>query len=378
MRYVLYAAGAVALALLSSPDSIACALAATASALFEATPFLVAAILISAIMPRAAIVDYLGCGCAEGPSARSVPAAAATWLLFGPAVAVARFVAAVIVDRLLRRHSERRATLPTASNVLHELAALLPAAMLAGAAVQLATTLVLDHLSAPAGAALGALLGFTAAPCGLGAVAVAGALRVRSPIAAAAFLCIAGIADLRALRSRSHCITEHDAFGYVLLAVALGIVAWRHGGALVHPSFAAAIACCAIVAAACAFAHRRRRSPTARIAPAFMLFGALIGAPPPQYHATETTLSDAFAGERITFTGVLARNGDVASIVRYAITCCRADAAPVALRLDRIPSYTGGTWLRVAGTMENATGELRLRPASVERIQPPPDPFIYR
>ena len=46
--------------------------------------------------------------------------------------------------------------------------------------------------------------GFAAAPCGLGAVAVAGALRVRDPIAAAAFLCVAGIVDARALFAWSH------------------------------------------------------------------------------------------------------------------------------------------------------------------------------
>ena len=109
-----------------------------------------------------------------------------------------------------------------------------------------------------------------------------------------------------------------------------------------------------------------------------MLAGALLGAAPPQYRATETTLTDLFAGERLTFTGALARDGNASAVVRYAITCCRADAAPVAVRLDRSPPFPTGTWLRVAGSVENVNGELRLITTRIERIAPPTDPFIYR
>ncbi|MGC2407270.1 MAG: hypothetical protein WA431_12750 [Candidatus Cybelea sp.] len=65
-------------------------------------------------------------------------------------------------------------------------------------------------------------------------------------------------------------------------------------------------------------------------------------------------------------------------MVRYAITCCRADAAPVAVRLDRTPRFPAGTWLRVEGSVENVNGELRLITTRIERITPPTDPFIYR
>jgi hypothetical protein len=250
--------------------------------------------------------------------------------------------------------------------------------MLAGAAIQFAGIFRPERLSPAANAAIGAVLGFTAAPCGLGAVAVASALRVRTPIAAAAFLCVAGIVDLHALRPTRHWAIGHDAFGYALLVAALGIVAWRHGDALVHPAFAAALGCCAVVAALCATKYRQRRCATARIAPALMLVGALVGAPAPQYRASETTLADLFAGEHLTFTGELARNGAAATIVRYAITCCRADAAPVAVRLDRAPAAPSGAWLRVTGTIEDFSGSFHLRVASIERIAPPGDPFIYR
>lgn len=379
MRYALYAVAAAAIVTVSSPDTLRCALAACASALFEAAPFLIAGIALSRIMSSAPIFEYLGCGCTGGPSARSLPAAAATWLLFGPSVAAARFVAALFVDRMLRRRRGPGATLSAPStNLLDQLAALLPAAIVAGAAVQFAGALQPERLSPVAGAVLGALLGFTAAPCGLGAVAVAGALRVRAPIAAAAFFCIAGIVDLRALKSAPHCATDHDALAYAVLALALAVVALRHGDALVHPVFVLPLVCCALVAAFCAVAYRKRRSATGRLAPIVMLVGALLGAPAPQYHASETTLTDLFAGERLTFTGALARNGTAATIVRYAITCCRADAAPVAVRLDRVPPYSGGTWLRVTGTVENTTGDFALRVASIERIEAPSDPFIYR
>lgn len=379
MRAFLYAVAAVAVVITSSPDAIRSALAASASALIEATPFIAAGIALSRVFARVRIVEYLGCGCGEGPSARSLPAAAATWLLFGPSVAVARYVAALLVDRLLRCRAKGLATLPaTSAGLLDQLAALLPAAIVAGAAMQFASMLSPQRLAPAIDAVLGASLGFTAAPCGLGVVAVAGALRVRAPIAAAAFLCVAGIVDLRALRPARHCSIDHDAFGYALLAVALAIVAWRRGDALVHPAFTGVLACSAVAAAICAAAYRQHRCSAARVAPAVMLIGALVGAPAPQYRASETTLTDLFAGEHLTFTGALARSGGTATIVRYAITCCRADAAPVAVRLDRPPPDPAGTWLRAAGTIEDSGGEFRLRVTSIQRIVPPTDPFIYR
>jgi hypothetical protein len=379
VRVFLYGAAVLALATAISPETIRSALAASASALFEATPFLLAGVLLSRLLRRRThAVEYLGCGCGTGPSARSLPAAAATTLLFGPVVAIARYLAALLAARLLHRGVEHRAgERHDTSHLLGELAAVLPAAVLAGAAMQIVTLFDPARLPAIANVLLGAALGFTA-PCGLGAVAVAGALRVHAPVAAAAFLCVAGIVDLRALRRAPHIIVEHDALGYALLAAALAIVAWRRGDALVHPAFAAVLACCACAAASCAVTYRRCSSGVARVAPALMLVGALVGAPPLQYHATDTTLSDLFAGERLTFTGALVREGSASAVVRYAITCCRADAAPVAVRLDGTPPYPAGTWLRVDGTIESIDGNLRLVPQRIERVPAPVDPFIYR
>jgi hypothetical protein len=364
--------------MLSSPDAMRSALATAASALFEATPFLFAGLLLARLLQRrAGLIEQLGCGCGRGPSARSLPSAAATWLVFGPVVALVRYFAALLTFRVLYRgsrceHRDQRLY------VLAELASVLPAALVAAVAMQGFAAFDPSRIPPIGNVLLGATLGLVAAPCGLGTIAIAGALRVRAPIAAAAFLCIAGIVDLRALRGARSQSTGHDVFAYGVLAAALGIVASRHGGALVHPRFAAPLAFCACASLLCAAIHRRSRSAGARAAPVVMLVGALLGAPPPQYHATETTLSDLFPGEHLTFTGVLERDRGASAIVRYAITCCRADAAPVVVRLARVLPYEAGSWLRVDGRVETAENEFRLVPASIQRVAAPADPFIYR
>ncbi|MGA2760184.1 MAG: hypothetical protein ABSF08_07710 [Candidatus Cybelea sp.] len=377
MRIALYAAALLVVATLFSPGALCCALATSASALFEAAPFLLAGVVAARFLRHPHAVAYLGCGCAAGPSARSLPAAAATWLLFGPLVAAARFAAALLVARFLRRESLRFGC-ARSSNWLGEFATLLPSALLAGAATQAAAAIDPAKLSPVLDVAAGALLGFAAAPCGLGAIAVAGALRAQAPIAAAAFLCVAGIIDLRALVPSTHSKNGHDALAYILLIAAFAIVALRHGDALVNPTIGPLLAACAAAALICAIAYRREQSAALQWAPVLMLAGAVAGAPPPQYHATETTLTDLFAGERLTFTGTLTRDGAKSALVRYAITCCRADAAPVVVRLERAPRYATGSWLRVDGRIESSGGDLRLVAASTQRIAPPADPFIYR
>ncbi|HEX3671161.1 MAG TPA: hypothetical protein VHT92_05590 [Candidatus Cybelea sp.] len=377
MRNILYGTAAFALAALVSPESLRGALAASASALFEATPFVVAGALLSQLLRRrCTLFQHLGCGCGDGPAALSLPAAAATWLLFGARVAIARYVAAFLAARILRRRFSSAPGAHEIANPLRELDAVLPAALIAGIVMQFAFAAA--RLPRAGGVLLGAGLGFFAAPCGLGAVALAGALRAHAPAAAAAFLCIAGVVDFRAIVRLRRAKLGDDAFAYAMLALALGIVALHGGHALVHPAFTLPLACCAVVALTCAFVRRRARCASVRIAPALMLAGSLLGAPPPQYRATETTLADLFAGERLDFTGALARDGTTGAIVRYAITCCRADAAPVAVRLTRVPRYPNGTWLRVEGRIAGSDGDFRLVTERVERVSAPSDPFLYR
>jgi hypothetical protein len=379
VRPALYLLAIFALAAVVPSDALRDLAATAASTLFESLPYLAAGVVL-ARFSRIRTFDlgaYLGCGCTSGPGARSLPAAAAAWLLFGPFVALAR-VAAATACALILRHRHAHAEHAHASvSILGDLATLLPTSIVATIALHGAATSRMPH--APiAQASIGALLGFFAAPCAIGGVALAGALRVHTPIASIAVLCIAGILDARALFTRRSSPVGHDAFAYALLATACALVAMRHGDMLVHPLLTVPLWLCA---AACAYAAVRFRSERARtmwVAPALMLAGALAAAPPPVYHATETTLTDAFPGERLTFTGALARDGDVETLVRYAITCCRADATPVAVRLARSVSYTDGSWLRIDGTLNERDGKIVLAPDRIRRIAPPLDPFVYR
>jgi hypothetical protein len=379
VRATLFVAAIIAAALLASPAELRSALATAASALFEATPFILTGVALERILRRP-VVAYLSCGCGTGPSARSLPAAAATCLAFGPAVALARFLAAVAVARCLgvgacgRDEAPRYATGP-----LDELASLVPAALTAAVVTQATAALDISALKPFAQLAGGAFLAFATAPCALGAVAIAGSLHARAPLAATAFLCVAGIVDLRAIgrRHRAHA-PPHDALAYATLTLALGIVGCRHGGGLVHPTIARALLGAGVVTLGLFAMHRSHENAHVRYAPALMLAGALAAAPPPQYHATETTLSDLFAGERLTFTGTLARNGGRAALVRYAIACCRVDAAAVVVRLARAPAYPAGTWLRASGEVALDAGEPLLVLRAIERVAPPADPFIYR
>lgn len=379
MRTLLYVAAATLVAMLVPPETLRSELATAASTLFEATPFLLAGVALARVVPTPAAIAYLGCGCGNGPSARSLPAMAATWMVFGPAIALGRFVAAVAASRLTSdRCTHEGAHTHELPHMLDEIGSLLPAALLSGAAMYVVSSFDPARASSAFQIVAGALFGFLSAPCALGSVALAGAVHARAPLSAAAFLCVSGIVDLRAFARNARGIVRHDALAYALLFVSCAIVAVRRGDALVHPVIAVALAACAAVALALAVAHRRRQSPRARVAPALMLAGALVGAPAPVYRATETTLTDLFPGERLSFTGVLTRGKAHDALVRYAITCCRADASPVAIRLDRPTAYPAGTWLHAEGAIDNRDGAPRLDVRNIERVTPPSDPFIYR
>ncbi|MDQ2871807.1 MAG: hypothetical protein M3R35_01615 [Candidatus Eremiobacteraeota bacterium] len=352
-------------------------LTVAASALLEATPFILAGAGLAAVSNRwARVVPYLGCGCGSGPSARSLPAAAASWLVFGPLVAGARLAAAILVARCSTRRATNCSQHP--SSALADLHALLPvAAAAAGMLWAFSLRGSLSHWPGPAAFLLGAVSAFIAAPCAIGAVGLASALRAGAPMAAVGFLCVAGICDVRALTARHHRASAHDGVAYALAAVASALVAWRGGDALVHPRFTIPLWICALAFAALAARHRNARAGFARWAPAIMLAGAIIGAPAPTYHATETTLAEAFAGERIDFTGEVTYAAGSAALVRYAITCCRADAAPITIRLQSPPHPLHG-WIRARGTLVSSPAGLALHADHYEELPTPTDPFVYR
>jgi hypothetical protein len=339
-------------------------------------PFLLASALLTRARRLARWMPYLGCGCGSGPSARSVPAAIVAAALFGVPVAVARLVAAHVAGRVFRRAACAHGDSIT---LLDDLRGLLPAAVISGTAAQLLPRFDLGSLGAPASIAAGALLGFAVAPCGLGGVAVAATIRQHSPIAAAAFLAVAGIADARTFSKLppSH-ESGRDAFAYALAALSCAIVAIRHGDALVHPFVAVALAGSAVACAALFVSSLRTYRAELRVAPAVMLAGALASAPPPPYRVSETTMRELFNGERLGFTGRLVRDASGDALVRYAIFCCRADAAPIVIRLSEREPHAPGTWLHADGEVAERAGRFELRTKNVETVAPPADPFVYR
>ncbi len=357
------------------PETVREVLATASATLFESTPFILAASLAGRWTRAGRLLPLLGCGCGGGPAARSMPAAAATWLAFGPWVALARWVAAMLVGRALERG---RCEHGASGSSLDALAGVLPYALVAGVAAHL---LALTGTNVPGGAtgvAIGAALGIALAPCGLGVVGIAGALRAVAPASAIGFLCVAGILDARTF-ARSHARSGgHDGTAYALLGLACGFIASRGGAALVHPRFTIALWCCAVAFAVLAWQYRRSHAIAPMLAPAAMCAALILGAPPPPYRATATTLGDAFAGESLTFEGIVTRRNGATALVRYAITCCRADAAPIVIRLAHDVRAPDGAWLDARGTLEDRAGDLRLRADSVTPAAPPGDPFIYR
>jgi hypothetical protein len=361
----------VALAAIA-PQAVMTIFTGAVSVLLEALPYLAGAALLAPLAGRyaRAIVAYSGCGCGDGPNARSIPAALATAALFGPLVAAARVAFASLTARMLPAHDHAE------TSVLSELANLVPAALLAAAILLFVPMLPLRGIDPVLLWLAGALLGIFASPCALGGVALAASLRASAPLAAVGVLCTAGM--LPQLGRRHTHGVMHDPLAYLVFAGAAGIVAVRHGGMLVHPRLTIPLALCALY---CTFLAWRYRASVAR-APRAIAIAALaiviIGAPQPVYHASETTLADAFAGERVDFSGVAVTDHARSALVRYAITCCRADAAPTALVLDRNLGAFNGRWMHARGTIEADGSALVLHVAELTPIAPPIDPFVYR
>jgi len=74
----------------------------------------------------------------------------------------------------------------------------------------------------------------------------------------------------------------------------------------------------------------------------------------------------------------MTRDGRAAAVVRYAITCCRADAAPVVVRLSRPASVAAGTWVRAVGTIVGTPEGMALAEDRITPVTAPADPFLYR
>ncbi|MDE2481367.1 MAG: hypothetical protein KGN02_04165 [bacterium] len=375
MRSAIYVAAALGLCALA-PALARELLVSAASVLLEGLPYLAASAVLAPRLGRWAprLLAYLGCGCTPGPGARSIPAAIACAVLFGPWIALGRVALGTALARLGPdggRSGHGGEALPG------ELVRLLPAALGAAALLAAAPELDLGHRPPALQLVAGLAIGLGAGPCALGTVALAAALRTASPLAAYALLAAGGMLDVRAWLRRPH---EHGHGGraaYLLLGLACGLAALGGGATLVHPRLVPALALSGI---ACLWWALRARDVEHR--PAAWLAAALaaavvIGAPAPTYRADETTLADAFAGERVDFTGAYRVQRPHAALVRYAITCCRADAHPIAALLAHPLPLRAGAWVRVRGTLERSGDALVLVPQHVRTIAPPHDPFVY-
>jgi len=363
------------------PAAFALTLVSTAAILAETLPFVVAGVVAERTLGRfGRLAPYAGCGCAAGPSARSLPATALAWFALGPVPSLVRFAAAVLVDRALRRARPAAGVRCTheAGDIAAELERLVPFALAAATGLHAASGVDLCRTGLAPQIAAGAVLGFFAPPCAIGAIAVASTLRANAPAAATAFLCVAGIADLNAFGRTRRAASSGDACAYALIAVAAAFVAYRNGAQLVRPAFAPALALCTGAAVALAIVNRTKPAQRFHIAPVLIVAGGLVAVPPPVYRATETTLVQAFPGERLTFTGRITQNQKATTLVRYAVTCCRADAAPLVVRLARKASLRDGTWATAEGTIVSAPAGLVLDVTGFTPVAPPRDPFLYR
>jgi hypothetical protein len=351
------------------------ALAGTAGTLLEALPFVALGAALRGVRIRgvdvARLATFAGCGCGRTPGALALPVAALTVLAFGPVVALARAVAALALARRRRPHGHAESGEP-----LDELAALVPYAVLGAAAAQLLRGSVATHALAPplafaAGAAAGAFSG-----CALGAVAAAAALRGAAPWCAAGILCAAGV-FARPSAGGARALPCAPLWAAALAAAAAVAVAAQGGDGLVHPHLA--VAGCAGVLFIALRAVRAPGGSVSALAPAIVAAALLLRAPAPAFTPEAATVAGAYAGAPVRFTGVIRRARDGTwMLVRYAITCCRADAAPDALALERDPGIAPGTWAALDGVWVAAPRGLRVHARRLRAVETPRDPFIYR
>ncbi len=372
-----------------APGALRAALAGAAGLLFEAVPFVLAAELVSryahAAHPRQRrLADWAlrltGCGCGQPGGAVSLAALGLCWIAFGPAVALGRAALALVALRFPARGSA--CTASDAPGALTTLSKLAVPAILGAAGAAFAASLP-AQTPWPAAFALGATLG-SLIPCVPASVAIAAALRAAAPATAAGLLATAGIITLRRPRPSAR-VPDHPAALITLGAACIWLVA-RHGAALIHPRLLPLMA--ASAAASIWLAARpppRPREPAhvpqaQWIVLALLLATLIAGSPPPSVpRADPTTLSDAFSGQPLHFCGMTRHNTDGSTtLVRYIITCCRADASPIGIRLDRPLTQPDGTWVDATGTAATDTHGLFMHVHALRTVQSPADPFLYR
>jgi len=390
------------------PGILHAALAAAAGSLFEAAPFVLAAELV----PRRLrfLAQLAGCGCAgRVPGALSLAATALCWIAFGPAIALARFGAGLALVRFASRcHGDPGASDAAPHDAFDELIVLAPCAAVSALAASALVPLAPHLMAAPFGPiiafGLGLALG-SVAPCATAAVAIAAALGPHLAPATAGLLVTGGLVRstrrARFLVRRPAATPAAAIVSRLALAVALALLVQRGASGFVNPRLLPLVALGAGLAllGACRASFPRRtleRSagrmrdviecrevvrpwPDGRILVPTLLFVALAtGSPVPHEIASATQLADAYPGERLSFIGTVARSGSTSVLQRYEITCCRADATPIVVRLaSRLP-LPDGAWVAARGMPASSKRGLVLRLNRWRAATPPADPFVYR
>jgi hypothetical protein len=368
------------------------ALASAAGTAFEAAPFVLVACFVrsSRVLRLAALAS---CGCGPLPGALALPAVALCWLAFGPVVALARLAAGLGALALFRPACDANVE----PDPLAELEAIAFAAFASAAGCEalrqanaaLHPAALFGSLEFVAGACLGIL-----SPCASAAVATAAGLRSTSFAASAGLLATAGIVPRSLLRSiamrirllpgnvpAAHGIHRDGRIDYALLGCACAALAARGASGFVHPRLlpvlAGAAGLCLYLAFRGSLAPRTKASLVLPLA----LLGALVaGSPLPRERIDVTNLSAAYPGATLQFTGTAEKRGARTVLVRYAITCCRADATPVSLLTEHRLRVRNGTWVEASGTIvrDGGSDRLVLRPEQWRAVAQPADPFVYR
>jgi uncharacterized repeat protein (TIGR03943 family) len=107
------------------------------------------------------------------------------------------------------------------------------------------------------------------------------------------------------------------------------------------------------------------------------------------YAAQDNVLRRDFEGKKVQLIGQLmpdktsAKQGKRFKAVRMFMTCCAADARPVAalVETEALPDFPEMTWVKVTGTatfpVENGRRTSVLQAEKVEKTEPPEESMIY-
>jgi hypothetical protein len=367
---------ALALAAALPPAALHGALAAAAAGLFEAVPFILASALAPGKRWRG-LAPLLACGCGgRFPAALALPSLALCWFAFGPLPTLLRLGAAVLIA--VRAPRECSGSDAAESDPFADLLGLGVASFVAALLAEWLRAFA-PHAGGPLAALFAFALGLAAgalAPCATAGIGAAMALRSVSPFASAGLLVTSGMfAPWRTAWRRP----ARDArAAFALLALACALLCARGTQGFLNPRLWAVAPLGAICAAACALRGTRSAVSQPYAVPAALLIALAVGSPPPP-QTSATIPYDLYPGRTADFTGTVARGplAGSSTLVRFAILCCRADAEPIALELDRRLDARAGTWVNVRGVAIERDGRTVLRVERARTVAAPADPFLY-